>query len=173
MTRIIRWYCKGLRARNEKVQLFQPFCICLQEVMLENVKYNLGGEYKFYATIPLGQRSKGRTAVAIKKEVAHKRLNIRTTLQVVAMEIYMAGKINRIICSIYLPPLDQSTEPKHNRRSTQLPSQNHTASSKETHSKNILRDREDQQQHGGTNNVKEERIVRAEYRKPRRYTTKL
>ena len=34
--------------------------------MLENVKYNLGNEYEFYATIPSGQRSKGGTAVAVK-----------------------------------------------------------------------------------------------------------
>ena len=47
-------------------------CICLQEIMLENVKYNLGKKYEFYAKIPLGQRSKGETTVAIKKEIAHK-----------------------------------------------------------------------------------------------------
>ena len=55
--------------------------------MLENVKYNLGREYKFYATIPLGQRSKRGTAVAIIKEIAHKRLN-----KAVALEVYMAEK---------------------------------------------------------------------------------
>ena len=32
------------------------------------------------------------TAVAIKKEIAHKRLNIRTTLPAVALNVYMAGK---------------------------------------------------------------------------------
>ena len=48
--------------------------------MLENVKYNLGREYKFYAIIPPGQRRKERTTVVIKKEIAHKRLNIRTAL---------------------------------------------------------------------------------------------
>ena len=100
MTRIVWWNCKGLRARHEEVQLlmnkFRPSCICQQEVMLENVRYNLGREYKFYAKIPPGQRSKGGAAVAIK--IAHKRLNIRTTLQVVA-QVYMAGKRKRI-CSI-------------------------------------------------------------------------
>ena len=49
--------------------------------MLENVKYNLGREYKFYSKIPLDQRSKGGAVVAIKKEIAHKKLNIRTTLE--------------------------------------------------------------------------------------------
>ena len=34
---------------------------------MENVKYNLGREYKFYAIILQGQRSKGGTAVAIEK----------------------------------------------------------------------------------------------------------
>ena len=50
--------------------------------MLEKDKYNLEREYKFYATTPLGQRSKGGTTVAIKKKITHKRLNIRTTIQV-------------------------------------------------------------------------------------------
>ena len=78
--------------------------------MLENVKYNLGRKYEFYATIPPGQRSKGGAAVAIKKEIAHKRPNIRTTLQAVVLEVYMAGKIKRTICSIYLPSTDQVTD---------------------------------------------------------------
>ena len=40
--------------------------------MLENVKYNLGREYDFYATINPGQRNNGGTAVEIKKEIAYK-----------------------------------------------------------------------------------------------------
>ena len=35
--------------------------------MLENVKYNLGREYKFYATILSGQRSKKWAEVLMKK----------------------------------------------------------------------------------------------------------
>ena len=46
----------------------QPSCIYLREILLENTNCNLGIEYEFYATTPLGQRSKGETAVAIKKE---------------------------------------------------------------------------------------------------------
>ena len=71
--------------------------------MLENVKYTLGREFKFYAIIPLGQRSKGGTTITIKNEIAHKRLNIRMALQAVALEVYMTGKGKRTICSIYLP----------------------------------------------------------------------
>ena len=63
---------------------FQPSCICLQEILLKNVKYNIGREYKLYAIISLGQRSKGGTTVAVKKEIAHKILNTRTTLQTVS-----------------------------------------------------------------------------------------
>ena len=61
--------------------------------MLKNIKYNLGREYKFYITIPTGQRIKGEITVAIKKEIAHKILNITTALQVLALEVYLAGKI--------------------------------------------------------------------------------
>ena len=38
-------------------------CICLQEGLLENIRYNLGRECEFYAT---GQIIKGRTAIKIK-----------------------------------------------------------------------------------------------------------
>ena len=72
MTRIIQLNCKGLRARLEEVKLLinrlQPSCICPQVVMLEIVKYNLGRGFEFYAISPLGQRSKGGAAIAIKKK---------------------------------------------------------------------------------------------------------
>ena len=78
--------------------------------MLENDKYNLGREYKFYATPSPRQRSKKGTAVAIKKEITHRRLNIRTTNQVGTLEVHLIEKGKRAVCSIYLPPTDQVTE---------------------------------------------------------------
>ena len=87
-----------------------PSCVCLQEVMLENNNYNLGREYEFYAAVPLGLRSKGGTAIAVRKDIHHNRLNLRTTLQVVALEICLVGRGKRTLCSIYLPPTEQVTE---------------------------------------------------------------
>ena len=58
---------KAPQWRGEKMNRFQPFSICLQEVMLENVKHNLGRKYELYATIPSCQRSKGWAAVEINK----------------------------------------------------------------------------------------------------------
>ena len=58
----------------------------------------------------MGQRIKGGAALLIKKEITNKRLNIKTTLQLVALELYLVGKRKRTICSIYLPPTDQMTE---------------------------------------------------------------
>ena len=114
MSRIVQWNHKGLRARHKKVwflmNIFQLSCICLQEVMLENLSIIQERKYDFQAIIPLEQRSKGGTAVAIKKEIAHKRLNIRTTLQVVTLEVQLVGENKITICSIYLPPTDQVTE---------------------------------------------------------------
>ena len=60
-----------------------PSCVCLQEVMLE---------YEFHAAVPLRLRSKRGTAIAVRKDINHNRLNLRTTLQVVALEIYLVGK---------------------------------------------------------------------------------
>ena len=57
-------------------------------------------------TIPPGQRSKGGTGVAIKKEITH----IRTNIQVVGLEVYLIGKGKRTVCSIYLSSTDQLTE---------------------------------------------------------------
>ena len=68
-----------------------------------------------YATIPSGQRSKGGATVAIKKEISHKRLNIRTTLQVVALEVYMTEKRKKDnILNISTPhrPTDRETYEK-------------------------------------------------------------
>ena len=36
-------------------------------IMLENVIYNLGREYKFYTIILLGERRKEKTTIAIRK----------------------------------------------------------------------------------------------------------
>ena len=45
-------------------------------------------------------------AIAIKKKINHRKLNISTTLQVVALEVYLVGKGRKTICSIYFPLLD-------------------------------------------------------------------
>ena len=57
--------------------------------------------------IPPGSEKQGRDC---KKEITHKRLVIRTTIQVVALEVYLIGKGMRTVCSIYLPLTDQVTE---------------------------------------------------------------
>ena len=69
----------------------------------------------------MGRRSKGGTAVTIKKDITHKRVNIRPTIQVVALEVYLLGKGKRIVCSIYLPPTDQVTEEDMRELLEQLP----------------------------------------------------
>ena len=78
--------------------------------MLQNSNYNFGREYEFHSAVPLRLRSKGGTAIAVRKDINHNRLNLRTTLQVVALEVYLVGRGKRTLCSIYLPPTDQITE---------------------------------------------------------------
>ena len=51
----------------------------------------------------MSRKSKGGTTVTIKKEITHKRLNIITTILVVALEIYLIGKGKMIVCSISTP----------------------------------------------------------------------
>ena len=69
----------------------------------------------------MGRRSKGGTIVAIKKKITHKRLNIRTNIQVVALEVYLIGKGKRTVYSIYLLPTDQVTEDDMRDLLEQLP----------------------------------------------------
>ena len=118
MAKNVQWNCKGLRVIHEEVRFLmnrhQPSYICLHELMLEKNKYNLGREYKFYATTP-------QVGEAIKKEITHKRLNVRTTIQVVALEVYLIGKEKKTVCSIYLPPTDQVTEEHKRDLLEQLP----------------------------------------------------
>ena len=72
--------------------------------MLENIKYNLWRGYKFNESVPHGQRSKGGTVVDVKNEIAHKRLNIITTFQVVALDVYMSKKRKKTKCSLLSTP---------------------------------------------------------------------
>ena len=72
MSKIVQWNSKGLKARHKEVQLlmnrFQPSCMCLQEVMLENVKYNLGREYKFMQQSLLVKKARDEPQLQIKKK---------------------------------------------------------------------------------------------------------
>ena len=61
------------------MNIHKVFCICLQEVMLENNKYNFEREYEFYATTPPPGSEKQE------KDITHKTLNIRKTIQLVAL----------------------------------------------------------------------------------------
>ena len=59
---------------------------------------------EFFAIISPGQRRKGRTAITIRKELLHKRLATKTTLQVITLEVYVAWIEKRTIGSVYLLP---------------------------------------------------------------------
>ena len=72
---------KGLRAGHKE----------LEEIMFKIIIYNLRRQYEFYATAPPDQ-SKGGTALAIRKEIIHRRMNIRSILQVVTLLTYLIGK---------------------------------------------------------------------------------
>ena len=67
------------------------------------------------------QRSKGRTANIISKEIPHKWLTIRTTLQVVAMKVYLAGKGKTPMFLIYFPSTHQVWEENVKDFLNQLP----------------------------------------------------
>ena len=107
------------------------------------LKTLLRREYEFSALVPPGQRSKGWTAIAIRKEIPHKRLTIRITFHVVALRVYLT---RRGICSIYLLSTEQKWEEDMRNFLYHLPT--HMIMMGDFNAHNPLRGSEKQAQHG-------------------------
>ena len=110
---ILQWNCRGLRARSEQLKVmihdFNPGIICLQETKIGNILYNPGLNYSMYhSPPPPGDVAHGGSAVIIHKSLQHSVLNLKTSLQAVAVEVILDKQIT--ICSLYLPPKCGFTE---------------------------------------------------------------
>ena len=57
--------------------------------MLENTEYDIGREYKIQQSHQARETREGQ--LAIRKKRPHKKLDIKTTLKVVMLEVYLAG----------------------------------------------------------------------------------
>ena len=107
MSDILRWNCKGLRARTEELKVlvhdFNPGIICLQETMLGDSIFNPGLNYNvFNLPPPTSERAHGGASIIIHKSLQHSPIPLDTPLQAVALSVLLNRKIS--VCSLYLPP---------------------------------------------------------------------
>ena len=104
---ILQWNCRGLKANfNELLiltTLFSPNVICLQETFLkttDNTSFKHYNMYNYIATD--NQIASGGTSILVKSNVPHRRIDINSNLQAVAVNVTLSKSIT--ICSVYLPP---------------------------------------------------------------------
>ncbi|MCG7877158.1 MAG: reverse transcriptase domain-containing protein [Candidatus Thiodiazotropha endolucinida] len=104
---ILQWNCRGLKANfNELLiltTLFSPNVICLQETFLKTTDNISFKDYSMYNHIITdNQKASGGTSILVKSNVPHRKIDINTNLQAVAVNVTLSKTIT--ICSIYLPP---------------------------------------------------------------------
>ena len=106
-TTVLQWNCNGIRAHMEDLKLLiaenNPEYICLQETKQNEQQYQIDKNYKTYNEIAMGDHSnKGGISIAIKKNIPHEKINLRTTLHAIALKVHT--RKFKSICNIYLPP---------------------------------------------------------------------
>ena len=108
------WNYKVISARHEEVWVLmkkiQPSCVCLQK------SCNLESDMEFYATARLNQKSRGGTAIRIRKKT-HKILIIIRTIRVVVLEVYQTRKRKHMLNTS--PPNRTDERGRHERSAGQ------------------------------------------------------
>ena len=106
ISKILQWNCKSLKRRHEDLKDLigneNPDCICLQETRLKGNTQSIRG-FTIHTQTPYDcDRAGGGVLIAIKNGIDHRRIPLKTTLQVTAVEL-IASDV-KAIASIYLPP---------------------------------------------------------------------
>ena len=112
---ILQWNIRGLRGNSEELKVLlsehNPYVVCLQETMIKTFNYNIGLNYKFYGSTPIinhnNNRPLGGAAIIVKNNISHQEVQLRTTLQAVAIRATL--KKEYTICFLYLDPRSQVT----------------------------------------------------------------
>ena len=107
MDSIIQWNCRGLFSNAENLKVLirdhNAGVICLQETKLGNRSFNPGLDYSILnSPPPPGDHAHGGVAIMVNKGLEHSVIDIRTTLQAVAVKVRLGSIVT--VCSIYLPP---------------------------------------------------------------------
>ena len=104
---ILQWNCRGLKANfNELLillSLFNPKICCLQETVLtpnDNLEVRNNSSYHYINNDC--QRASGGASLMIHSTVPHRKIDLNTNLQAIAIKASLNKSIT--ICSIYIPP---------------------------------------------------------------------
>ena len=104
---ILQWNCRGLKANfNELLillSLFNPKICCLQETFLtpnDNLEVRNYSSYHYINNDC--QRASGGASIMIHSTVPHRKIDLNTNLQAIAIKASLNKSIT--ICSIYIPP---------------------------------------------------------------------
>ena len=114
---ICHWNCRGFKNNFDDFKVFlgdlNPACVCLQETYLtpqtkEGEEPHIG--YGYYRKDKISDhRAHGGVAILVRVDVPCARIDLKTTLQAVAVKVKLHKSIT--ICSLYLPP----NEPIHRK----------------------------------------------------------
>ena len=122
----ISWNCRGISNKKEELQILvkdlMPVSIFIQE---SKMKEDQNFELKNYTfehkpqLINEEENAKGGVGIFVRKEVPYISVNLNTTLQAVAVQLYLHKKIT--LCSIYIPPDQKFTQLELENLIQQLP----------------------------------------------------
>ena len=105
---LCQWNIRGFQANREQVRiLFKEYnlvALCLQETKLGTVSPNCGHNFSFHRSTPppVGIRAHGGTCIIAAKSFPQKEVQLNTTLQACAVQIFINKWIT--LCSLYLEP---------------------------------------------------------------------
>ena len=120
---ILQWNCRGLKHNIPELQLIitetNPIAICLQEIKLNTEKFELRG-YSAYHQIYSKKIACGGTSIFIKTNTPHRKININSPIQAVAIRFTLVKPLT--LCSIYIPPEQTISYPQLYDLFKQLPS---------------------------------------------------
>jgi len=109
MSSIIQWNIRGLQANREELNMLLSdvdlTAVCLQETFHKSDKPANFNNYSIYciSTEEVNSIPRGGVGILVKNSVPHKRCQLNTSLQAIALRITCHKTIT--VCSIYLSPL--------------------------------------------------------------------
>lgn len=124
-TQILQWNVRGLLHNlddiRELLNKHTPKVLCVQETHLKSTQTNFLKQYAiFRKDRDDAAASSGGVAIIVDKGVACKQLNLRTSLEAVAVRAVLFGKL-LTITSIYIPPCYQLSKTQFQSFIDELP----------------------------------------------------
>lgn len=106
---IIQWNMQSYRTKFSDLKIilnrYAPICVCLQETLLKPEEQYSPSGYNLIKSTPvqMGGHERG-AAILIRKTVPYEQINLDTTLQAVAIKMFIGRTYT--VCSLYLPHIE-------------------------------------------------------------------